>query len=145
MPATLIPCLRYADAPAAIAWLVKAFGFEIHLVVPNEQGGIAHAQLIWRDAQRGDAMVMLSSSEPLGEFGALIVQPIACESRSTQTPYLIVDAVDAHHGRAVEAGAEIVMPLVDQDYGGRGYSCRDPEGHLWNFGSYDPWADETEA
>ena len=47
--------------------------------------------------------------------------------------------VDAHHARALEAGADVVMPPVDQDYGGRGYSCRDPEGNLWSFGSYDPW------
>ena len=36
--------------------------------------------------------------------------------------------------------AEIVMEIEDAGHGGRGYSCRDPEGHLWNFGSYDPWA-----
>ena len=41
----VIPCLRYRDAPAAIAWLVDVFGFEKHLVVPDENGGIAHAQL----------------------------------------------------------------------------------------------------
>lgn len=27
----------------------------------------------------------------------------------------------------------------NDDYGGRGYACRDPEGYLWNFGSYNPW------
>jgi uncharacterized glyoxalase superfamily protein PhnB len=53
-----------------------------------------------------------------------------------------VEDADAHHARAVAAGAEVVADLVDQDYGGRGYSCRDPEGHLWNFGTYDPWSDE---
>lgn len=37
------------------------------------------------------------------------------------------------------AGAEITLPLADQDYGGRLCSCRDPEGNLWNFGSYDSW------
>jgi uncharacterized glyoxalase superfamily protein PhnB len=37
------------------------------------------------------------------------------------------------------AGAEIVMEVEDQDYGGRLYSCLDPEGHLWSFGTYDPW------
>jgi uncharacterized glyoxalase superfamily protein PhnB len=44
------------------------------------------------------------------------------------------------YARAKAAGAEIVMEIEDQDYGGRLYSCRDPEGHLWNFGTYDPWA-----
>ena len=40
----------------------------------------------------------------------------------------------------IAAGAEIVIEIRDEDYGGRHYSCRDPEGHVWNFGSYDPWA-----
>ena len=41
------------------------------------------------------------------------------------------------------AGARVVQDIADQGYGGRGYSCRDPEGHLWWFGSYDPWAAEA--
>jgi len=41
--------------------------------------------------------------------------------------------------RAKAAGAEIVMDIKDEDYGGRGFWCRDPEGHLWSFGTYDPW------
>lgn len=32
------------------------------------------------------------------------------------------------------------MEVEDQDYGGRLYACRDPEGHFWSFGTYDPWA-----
>ena len=40
--------------------------------------------------------------------------------------------------RPVAAGAEVLMELEDADYGGRGYSCRDPEGQVWSFGSYDP-------
>lgn len=51
----------------------------------------------------------------------------------------MVEDVDALHARAIAAGAEIVIELKDEDYGGRGFSCRDPEGHLWTFGSYDPW------
>ena len=58
----------------------------------------------------------------------------------TQSPYVIVPDADAHHALAVAAGAKVVYPLKDEDYGGRGYSCLDPEGHLWNFGTYDPWA-----
>ena len=44
--ASLIPCLMYRDAPAAIEWLCRAFGFEKHLVVPGEKNTIAHAQLV---------------------------------------------------------------------------------------------------
>jgi uncharacterized glyoxalase superfamily protein PhnB len=38
------------------------------------------------------------------------------------------------------AGADIFFEPEDQDYGGRVYSARDPEGYVWSFGSYDPWA-----
>ena len=58
---------------------------------------------------------------------------------TTQSPCVIVRDLDAVCEKARSAGAEIVFEPVDQDYGGRGFSCLDPEGHLWNFGSYDPW------
>ena len=51
--ATVIPCLRYRDAPAAIEWLCRAFGFEKQLVVPNKDGMAAHAQLSF-----GNGMIM---------------------------------------------------------------------------------------
>jgi uncharacterized glyoxalase superfamily protein PhnB len=57
----------------------------------------------------------------------------------TQSSYVVVADPDAHYRTAKAAGAEIVMDIVDQDYGGRGYTCRDLEGHVWSFGSYDPW------
>ena len=56
------------------------------------------------------------------------------------SPYIIVEHADSHYARAVAMGAEIVIEIRDEDYGGRGYTCRDPEGHVWSFGSYDPWA-----
>ena len=129
--ARVIPTLRYRDAQAAIDWLGRAFGFEPHLVVPGPDGSVAHGQLV-----ADGVMVMLGTARD-DAFGTLQRPPSgqAC----TQSPYIIVNDPDAHYERAVAAGAEIAMELVDQDYGGRGYSCRDPEGHLWNFGSYDPW------
>jgi uncharacterized glyoxalase superfamily protein PhnB len=33
----------------------------------------------------------------------------------------------------------LVRDIADQDFGGRAYMCRDPEGHVWQFGSFDPW------
>jgi uncharacterized glyoxalase superfamily protein PhnB len=38
-----------------------------------------------------------------------------------------------------DAFADIVMPLREVAEGGRNYSVRDPEGHVWSFGTYDPW------
>ena len=104
--------------------------------MPDGEGGVAHAQLTF-----GNGMVIVSSAHD-DEFGRL-QRPL--ESRDApvpQSPYVIVTDVDAHHARALAAGAEVVQAPEDKDYGGRGYGCRDPEGNLWGFGSYDPWQDE---
>ncbi len=131
--ATVIPALRYRNAPAAIDWLCRTFGFEKQLVVPNADGTIAHAQLRF-----GNGMVMLGSAVD-SEYGRLIKQPDEIGGCETQTAYVIVDDADIVYGRAKAAGAEIVIDVKDEDYGGRGFTCRDLEGHIWNFGTYDPW------
>ena len=133
--ATVIPCLRYRDAPAAIEWLCENFGFEKQLVVPNDDGTIAHAQLSF-----GNGMIMLGSVLKVEtEFGRLIKQPDEIGGAETQSAYVVVSDADAVYACAKAAGAEIVIEIKDEDYGGRGFSCRDMEGHLWNFGTYDPW------
>jgi len=129
----VIPTMRYHDASAAIEWLCKAFGFEKCLVVPGENGTIVHAQLVF-----GNGMIMLSSAQR-NEFDRLVRSPRDLGGVGSQSPYIIVEDADEHYGRAVAAGAEIVVDIKDEDYGGRGYSCRDPEGHVWSFGTYDPW------
>jgi uncharacterized glyoxalase superfamily protein PhnB len=130
---TVIPCLRYRNAPAAIEWLCQAFGFEKHLVVRGEGETIAHAQLSF-----GNGMIMLGSVKE-SEFDRLIKQPDEIGGAETQSAYVIVSNADALYARAKAAGAKIVLDIKDEDYGGRGFSCRDLEGHLWNFGTYDPW------
>ena len=52
--------------------------------------------------------------------------------------YLVVSDPDAHHDRAQKAGAKVVIPLRDEDYGSRGYTALDPEGNAWSFGTYRP-------
>ena len=131
--ATVIPCLRYRNAPAAIEWLGQAFGFEKHLVVPGEDETIVHAQLTF-----GNGMIMLGSVKQ-SELDRLMKQPDEVGGAETQTAYVVVSDADALYARAKAAGAEIVLDIKDEDYGGRGFSCRDLEGHLWNFGTYDPW------
>jgi uncharacterized glyoxalase superfamily protein PhnB len=132
---TVIPAMRYRDAAAAIDWLCLAFGFERQLVVPGDGGTIAHAQLTF-----GRGMIMLGSARD-DAFGKLVTTPDRTGGIATQSAYVIVENADAHYARALAAGAQIVVDVKDADYGGRGYSCRDPEGHLWNFGTYDPWAE----
>ena len=133
---SVIPCLRYRDAPAAIEWLCRVFGFQKQAVYPDANGGIAHAQLVL-----GGGMVMLGSvaKEPTA-WGRLMRQPDEIGGAETQSAYVVVPDPDAVYASAKAAGAEIVLEIKDEDYGGRGFSCRDLEGRLWSFGSYDPWA-----
>ncbi len=132
---TIIPVLRYRDAPAAIDWLCRTFGFERHLVVPNDDGTVAHAQLSF-----GNGMIMLGSVlETETEFGRLMKQPDEIGGAQTQSSYVVVTDADAIYARAKAGGARIATELKDEDYGGRDFSCYDLEGHLWSFGSYDPW------
>lgn len=131
--ATLIPVLRYRDAPAAIEWLCAAFGFERHLVVPGDNGSVAHAQLSF-----GNGMVMLGSAENESPFGRLMKQPSETGGANTQSVYVVVTDADALYARAQQAGAKIAMEIRDEDYGGRAFACHDLEGHLWSFGTYDP-------
>jgi uncharacterized glyoxalase superfamily protein PhnB len=131
---TIIPAMRYRNASAAIEWLCEAFGFEKHLVCPGENGTILHAELTL-----GNGMMMLSSVRD-NDFAKLIKQPDELNGVETQCSYVVVKDADAHYARAVATGAKIVREIEDASYGGRGYSCRDLEGHLWSFGSYDPWS-----
>jgi len=132
MPANIIPTLKYVDAPRMIDWLCRAFGFEKQAVYADGET-VHHAQLTF-----GGGMIMLGSASD-DSFGRLQKPPAGPDAPVTQSAYIIVPDADAHHARAVAAGARVVRELKTEDYGGRGYSCRDPEGQLWNFGTYDPW------
>src|ERR1700726_1095889 len=117
---TVISCLRYRDAPAAIEWLCRAFGFEKNAVYPNADGTIAHAQLTF-----GNGMVMLGSVSNGTPSSDLVRQPDEIGKKETQSPYLIVSDCDAVYASAKTAGAEIVIDIADMDYGGRAFTCRD--------------------
>lgn len=130
---TVIPCLRYRDAHAAIAWLQRAFGFHAQAVYADGDV-VHHAQLVY-----GHGMVMLGSVDNASEWGRYSAHPDEVGGRQTQSACVIVADPDAHYARAVAAGAQVVIAIADQAYGGRGYACRDLEGYLWWFGSYDPW------
>jgi uncharacterized glyoxalase superfamily protein PhnB len=131
LTSTVIPAMRYRDAGAAIAFLTQAFGFEPALVSKGDGGLIDHAQLV-----HDTGMVMLGSARD-DEYGRLVggVTPVR------SSIYVVVADVSSHADRARAAGAEIVMEPEEQDYGGSNYIARDPEGNIWSFGSYDPWAD----
>jgi uncharacterized glyoxalase superfamily protein PhnB len=128
---TIFPALRYRDAPAAIEWLGRAFGFAPRMVVDGEGGTVAHAELVL-----GDAMIMLGSERPRDGSAYDRVAPAA----GTGAVYVVVDDPDTLLERARAAGAEVVRESQDTDYGSREFTARDVEGNVWSFGTYQPWA-----
>jgi len=130
---TMIATMRYDDAPRMIEWLCTAFGFERHFVVPGDHGTIAHAQLAF-----GTGMIMLGTARD-DEWGKL-VRTVRARGGASGAVYVVVSDADAHCARARAAGAEILYGPRDTEYGSREYCARDPEGGIWSFGTYDPWA-----
>jgi uncharacterized glyoxalase superfamily protein PhnB len=126
----IVPTLRYDDAPAAVKFLQDAFGFKPVMIVPGDDDTIAHAELSF-----GNGMVMLGSNLPKG-CGQKLTWPVG--GASTYCILATAEDVTEHCARAEAAGAVVVMPPTDQEYGGRDYTARDLEGNLWSFGSYRP-------
>jgi uncharacterized glyoxalase superfamily protein PhnB len=75
-----------------------------------------------------------------GPCAKLLVQPDEIAMRSTQAISIVVPDAAAVYASAKAAGADIVQELAEMSYGGKSFGCRDPEGHLWSIGEYDPWA-----
>ncbi len=123
----IYPAIRYADAPAAIEWLKKAFGFEELMVASGENGTVAHAEL-----RLGPGIIMLGSG------GKVKTQRPRTFADVDISLYLAVDDPDAHYARAKAAGAEITREPNDTEYGSREYEALDLEGNVWGFGTYRP-------
>ena len=118
---SIIPYLLYKDCEAALDWLANAFGFEEVLRYTGAEGYVNHAEM-----KLGDARIFM------GNPGADYRNPKVI-GHETVGLYVYVDDVDAHFERAKAAGAEIREEPVNQEYGERRYTARDPEGHLWFF------------
>ena len=129
----LVTAMRYRDVAAAVDWLCAAFGFEKQTVASDEKGALLYAQLTF-----GNAMLMLAPVRDT-TIDQFMKQPDEIGGAETQSCYFVVDDADAHYATAKAAGAAIVLDLQDDGSGGRGYSCRDLEGHIWSFGTHDPW------
>jgi len=131
--------MKYEDAHAAMKWLCEALGFEKHLVVDGPDGTVAHAQMRYKDV-----MIMLGSTGDQ-ELDKYMKSPGELRGINTQSAYILVDDIDAHYRQAKTFGAKIILDIKDEEYGGRGYTCQDPQGVIWNFGTYNPWDSKGES
>ncbi|MDB5418881.1 MAG: glyoxalase [Phenylobacterium sp.] len=119
---SLSSAVCYQDPKAAIAWLEKAFGFELAMLIEDGEGNLAHSQMRF-----GDAVVMIGS-----EWTEDHKSPRSIGGKNTQTVHIqITSDLDAHLERARAAGAVVEAEPATQFYGDRTYRCRDPEGHIW--------------
>lgn len=128
----LMPLMRYRELAEAMGWLERAFGFEKQIAVSDSDGSVIYGQMTYR----GSLMMMGAVRDT--DLDKLMRQPDEVGGVETQSCYLVVEDADAHYARAQAAGADIVLELKSDGLGRRGYSCRDPEGHIWNFGTYNP-------
>lgn len=121
------PTFVYDDAPSAIQFLQDAFGFTVSLIVANDtdEAIIEHAQLRWPE---GGGVMLGSSGRP--------DNPFAARPTGVGAAYVVTSNPDTVYDTAIAAGAEIFQPLIDETYGNRSFSVKDPEGNVWSFGTY---------
>jgi uncharacterized glyoxalase superfamily protein PhnB len=134
---TSIPAIRYANADNAIDWLTHALGFTAKAVYRDNNGVVAHAELVL-----GNGMVMIGTVGHDQETAPWFVQPSAVGG-VTASVYLVVPACEPVYAAAKAARAEILQELQAKDYGGTAFIVRDPEGQIWSIGEYDPWSAES--
>jgi uncharacterized glyoxalase superfamily protein PhnB len=130
---TIMPAMRYRDAKASIEWLCTVLGFTRHAAYEGPDGKIMHAELTL-----GGGMIMLGQARD-DEHGNRFKTPDELGGAETRSVYIVVADADAVFARAQAAGAKVVRPLQDMEYGSREFTVKDPEGHSWSVGTYDPW------
>lgn len=122
---TLMSAVTYRDPKAALRWLEAAFGFELFMLIEDEDGNLAHSEMRF-----GDSVVMVGN-----EWSENHQSPAGLGGKNTQSIHIHIDTdIHAHCARARAAGAEILMEPETQFYGDATYRCRDPEGHMWTIG-----------
>jgi uncharacterized glyoxalase superfamily protein PhnB len=121
------PVLTFKDAPAAIEFLVKAFGFERGVVITREDDPsvVSHGELWW---PLGGGIMFGSAGKDDTPFGT--------REPGKDALYVVTDDPDGLFERATAAGAKVLREVADEDYGNRGFTVYDPEGNRWSFGTY---------
>jgi MerR family transcriptional regulator, thiopeptide resistance regulator len=113
--------LGYEDIEQAREFFVLALGFEDDWELRDNHGVLTRSHVRW-----GDTVLMLDRP------GAHGVQSPQAVGAVTHIIVLSVGYVDAHHARAVAAGAQILLPPSDRPWG-RDYELRDPEGYIFSI------------
>ena len=122
MATTINPVVSYRDLEAGARFLVETFGFVQHEAYKADDGTFQYVELSLNGALLG---LGAHAEGSMFDTGPAVV-------------YISLDEVDSMHDRALAAGATILMPPTDQDYGSRDFVAKDHEGNVWCFGTYQP-------
>ncbi len=128
----MIPFITYKKAKEAIRWLQDAFGFEL-LEMHTQEDRVDHAELRY-----AGAILMIGSEDNPGPLQPYMTVPDDIDGKTTMGIYIPVNNVDTHYEKSTSKGASIIAPLTEKPYGGKDYTCQDPEGYIWSFGTYRP-------
>lgn len=128
----IVPTLRYREVAAAIDWLQDVLGLTLDHVITDDDGAILFAQL-----SLGGSVLMVG---PVADTAIAMVmaQPDEIDGRESQICYLRVADAEAVRARVLAAGAGIVREYRSRSSAAPCFACRDPEGHIWHLGTYDP-------
>jgi uncharacterized glyoxalase superfamily protein PhnB len=124
MRTTINPVVHYRDLERGARFLVETFGFVEHVAHKADDGSTRYVELSLNGAPLGLGQLTEGS---IFDTGPAVV-------------YISLEEVDGMHARVAAAGAEILMPPTDQDYGSRDFVAKDHEGNVWCFGTYEPGA-----
>lgn len=119
------PILGYRDPLRAAQWLALVCGCE---------------SAAWRSERTHPGTVAIAVGPDVIMLTATSEEAMPLNSPrdlggATAGVYVVVEELDTHYERTVEAGAAIAVELHAQSDGRREYAVRDSEGHLWCFGT----------
>jgi uncharacterized glyoxalase superfamily protein PhnB len=124
---TFTSSVHYQDPKAALAWLERAFGFEVTMSIEGSEDApeMCHYEM----SVGGRGRIMIGAPWEKG-----IKSPKSVGGVNTQVVHVMLEGdLDAHCARARAAGASILADPEDQFYGDRTYRAADLEGHRWTF------------
>lgn len=123
---TVTPYLIIKNASDAIEFYTRAFGAVELLRMDAPGGKIGHAEV-----KIGDSPIMLADEYPEQGF----LGPASLGGTAVSI-LLYVEDVDTLFARAIGAGATMMRPVVDQFYGDRSGTLKDPFGHVWTIATH---------
>jgi PhnB protein len=122
---TITPHIVVHDGRAAVEWYTHVLGAREGLRIELPNGKLLVE--LWFDR----ALMMLAD-----EFPEMRILSPRTLGGTYMALYLAVEDVDAVWHRALEAGAEVFVPLDDSFWGDRQGQIIDPFGHRWGFSQH---------